>query len=153
MLAVGTTAPDFTLKDQSGNEVSLSGYRGTSPVVLVFYPFTFSGVCQGELCELRDNPGDYTRDGAQVIALSCDSRFAQAQWAEAEGFDFPVLSDFWPHGAVAKAYEAFNEDLGCANRVTYIIDAEGKIVSSFATGDLGTTRDKTEYAEALAKLG
>ncbi len=153
MLSAGTVAPDFALKDQSGNEVSLSGYRGTSPVVLIFYPFTFTGVCHGELCELRDNPGNYTRDGAQVIALSCDSRFAQAQWAESEGFDFPVLSDFWPHGAVAKSYEAFNEDLGCANRVTYVIDIDGKIVASFATGDLGTARVQSEYADALAKLG
>ena len=99
MTAVGDTAPDFTLKDQSGNDVTLSSLRGT-PVVIVFYPFTFTGVCEGELCEIRDDPGAFERAGAQVLAISCDTRHAQRVWAEQQGFTFPVLSDFWPHGEV-----------------------------------------------------
>jgi mycoredoxin-dependent peroxiredoxin len=149
---VGDKAPDFTLKDQHGNEVTLSSFRGTDNVVLVFYPFTFTGVCEGELCALRDDQSDFTAHNAQVLAISCDSRHAQKQWAEAQGFDFPVLSDFWPHGEVARAYGVFNEALGCANRATFVIDKEGKVVDTFASPNLGTPRDKAAYEAALARL-
>ena len=151
-LAPGAEAPDFTLKDQDGNDVTLSSFRGEQNVVLVFYPFTFTGVCQGELCSLRDNLSEYQSASAQVLALSCDSRHAQKKWAEEQGFTFPVLSDFWPHGAVARAYGVFNEQLGCANRATFVIDKQGKIVDVFESPNLGTPRDKAEYEAALAKL-
>ncbi len=152
-IQVGDDAPDFTLKDQAGTEVSLSSYRGEQNVVLVFYPFTFSGICTGELCELRDDPSTFTGAGAQVLAVSCNARHAQAAWAEQEGFDFPVLSDFWPHGEVAKAYGVFNDTLGCANRATFVIDKDGKVVATFATAELTTPRQHSEYEAALAKLG
>jgi peroxiredoxin len=151
--AVGQVAPPFTLKDSNGNEVSLADYRGKQNVVLVFYPFTFSGICQGELCEIRDDPSTFESSGAAVIAISCDARHAQAQWAQQQGFTFPILSDFWPHGEVAKAYGVFNETLGCANRATFVIDKEGVIVATFASANVGTPRAKEEYAAALAKLG
>ena len=148
----GQEAPDFTLKDQDGNEVTLSSFRGGRNVVIVFYPFTFTGVCQGELCSLRDDLSEFEAVKAQVLAVSCDSRHAQKQWAEQQGFTFPVLSDFWPHGAVAKAYGVFNEQLGCANRATFVIDPEGKVVDTFASDNLGTPRAREEYEAALAKL-
>ncbi len=151
-LAPGAEAPDFTLKDQGGNDVTLSSFRDKQNVVLVFYPFTFTGVCQGELCSLRDNLSEYQSASAQVLAISCDSRHAQKKWAEEQGFTFPVLSDFWPHGAVARAYGVFNEQLGCANRATFVIDKQGKIVDVFESPNLGTPRDKAEYDAALAKL-
>jgi peroxiredoxin len=151
-IAVGDDAPDFTLKDQEGNDVSLSAYQGNQNVVLVFYPFTFTGVCQGELCEIRDDPSAFAGADAQILALSCDTRHAQKQWAEQQGFGFPVLSDFWPHGAVAKAYGIFNEDLGCANRATFVIDKAGKVVDTFSSANLGTPRERAEYDAALAKL-
>ena len=149
---IGQEAPDFTLKDQDGNDVTLSSFRGDQSVVIVFYPFTFTGVCQGELCSLRDNLSDYQSASAQVLAISCDSRHAQKKWAEQQGFTFPVLSDFWPHGAVARAYGVFNEQLGCANRATFVIDKQGKIVDVFESPNLGTPRDKADYEAALAKL-
>ena len=149
---VGQAAPDFTLKDQAGNDVSLADYKGKQSVVLVFYPFTFTGVCQGELCEIRDDPSTFESADAAVLAISCDTRHAQAQWAEQQGFTFPVLSDFWPHGEVAKAYGVFNDALGCANRATFVIDKDGKVVDTFATDNLGTPREKARYEEALAKL-
>jgi peroxiredoxin (alkyl hydroperoxide reductase subunit C) len=151
-LATGTTAPDFTLKDHNGNEVTLSSFRGEQNVVLVFYPFTFSGVCQGELCSLRDDLSVYETAGARLLAISCDTRHAQKLWAEQQGFTFPLLSDFWPHGEVARAYDVFNEQLGCANRATYVIDKQGVIVDVFASPNLGTPREKAEYEAALAKL-
>ena len=152
-LAVGSTAPDFTLKDQDGNDVTLSSFRGKKNVVIVFYPFTFTGVCEGELCSLRDDLSDFETNAAQVVAISCDTRHAQAQWAKQQGFTFPVLSDFWPHGAVAQAYEVFNDALGCANRATFVIDQSGTIVDAFESPNLGTPRDKAAYEAALAKLG
>jgi peroxiredoxin len=145
-------APDFTLKDQTNTEVRLSSFRGDKAVALVFYPFTFTGVCQGELCELRDDNSKYEQAGMQVLAVSCDSRHAQAKWAEEQGFGFPVLSDFWPHGEVAKAYGVFNEALGCANRGTFIIDKDGKVVDSFATENLATPREAASYQAALDKI-
>jgi peroxiredoxin len=151
MAAVGDHAPDFTLKDQSGNDVTLAELRGT-PVVVVFYPFTFTGVCEGELCEIRDDPSAFEHAGAQVLAISCDSRHSQRIWAEQQGFTFRVLSDFWPHGAVARAYGVFNEDLGCANRATFVIDKDGMISSMFSSPNLGTPRAKAEYDAALAKV-
>jgi peroxiredoxin len=149
----GDEAPDFTLKDQDGNDVTLSDFRGTRAVVIVFYPFTFTGVCKGELCEIRDDPSTFSTDDVQVLAISCDSRHAQKLWAEQEGFRFPVLSDFWPHGEVAKHYGVFNEDLGCANRATFVIDKAGKVVDTFASASLGTPRERAEYEAALAKVG
>ena len=149
---IGQEAPDFTLKDQDGNEVSLASFRGNQNVVIVFYPFTFPGVCQGELCSLRDDLSEFDAVKAQVIAISCDTRHAQKQWATQQGFTFPVLSDFWPHGAVARAYGVFNEQLGCANRATFVIDTTGKVVDTFASENLGTPRERAEYEAALAKL-
>jgi peroxiredoxin len=151
MVAVGDSAPDFTLKDQNGDEVTLSALRG-KPVVIVFYPFTFTGVCEGELCEIRDNPGAFEHAGAQVLAISCDTRHAQKQWAGQQGFTFPVLSDFWPHGDTAKAYGVFNEALGCANRATFVLDSDGTVSSTFSSPDLGTPRAKAEYDAALAAV-
>jgi peroxiredoxin len=152
-VAVGDDAPDFTLKDQDGNDVTLSSFRGNDNVVLVFYPFTFTGVCEGELCALRDDRSDFSARNARVLAISCDSRHAQQQWAKQQGFDFPVLSDFWPHGAVAREYGVFNEALGCANRATFVIDKAGTVVDRFESPNLGTPRDKAAYDAALARLG
>ena len=151
-VTTGDEAPDFTLKDTEGGDVQLSSFRGERAVALVFYPFTFTGVCEGELCELRDDVAEFEAAGVQVLAVSCDTRFAQKQWADAKGWTFPVLSDFWPHGETARAYGVFNEDLGCAIRATFLIDRDGTVADTFSTDSLGTAREKARYAEALATL-
>jgi len=151
-LEPGTEAPDFTLKDQDANEVSLSSFRGDKAVALVFYPFSFSGICRGELCELRDDLSRYESADVQVLAVSCDSRQVQKAWADSEGYQFPVLSDHWPHGEVARAYGVFNEDVGCAMRATFLVDKDGTIVDSFESGGIGEAREGDRYQEALAKL-
>ena len=151
-LSIGDEAPDFELKDQDGGTVRLSSFRGEKAVAVVFYPFTFTGVCEGELCELRDDVGEYEAAGVQVLAISCDSPFAQKQWAEQKGWTFPVLSDFWPHGETARAYGVFDEALGCATRGTFLVDREGKVADMFASEGLGTPRDKGRYTEAVANL-
>ena len=149
---VGQPAPAFTLKDQDGAEVSLSDFAGDKAVALVFYPFTFTGICEGELCALRDDISTYEAAGVQVLAVSCDSKNSQKVWATQQGYTFPLLSDFWPHGATAQAYGVFNDALGCANRATFVIDKDGIVVDAFATDSLGTAREQERYAEALAKL-
>ena len=152
-IAVGTEAPDFELPGSTGDKVRLSSFRGEKNVALVFYPFTFTGVCRGELCELRDDLRSFEAAGVQVLALSCDSVHSQRRWAEEEGFSFPLLSDFWPHGETARAYGVFNEELGCAMRHTFVIDTSGTVVATFASADLRTPRQKEEYRSALAQLG
>ncbi len=151
-VAVGDTAPDFELPATTGDKITLSSYRGSSNVALVFYPFTFTGVCAGELCELRDDLARYEAAGVQVLAISCDTKFAQALWAKDQGYTFPVLSDFWPHGEVARAYGVFNDTVGCAMRGTFIIDKAGVVVDAFQTDTLGQAREKALYDSALAKL-
>ena len=151
-IEIGQAAPDFELKDQNGDLVKLSSFKGDKAVALVFYPFTFTGVCEGELCALRDDFSDFENAGVQVLAVSCDSRHAQRVWAEQKGYQFPVLSDFWPHGEVAKAYGVFNDALGCANRATFVIDKNGKVVDTFASGDLATPREPSSYKAALDKV-
>src|SRR3978361_1320570 len=151
MPAVRALAPDFPIKDNTGTDVTLSELRG-KPVVIVFYPFTFTGVCQGELCEIRDDPSTFESADAAVLAVSCDTRHAQAQWAEQQGFTFPVLSDFWPHGEVAKSYGVFNEKLRRAHRATFVIDKDGKVAASFESANLATPRSRDEYESALAQV-
>ena len=150
-LAVGDSAPDFTLKDQNGQDVALSEFRGRKNVVIVFYPFAFSGICTGELCEIRDNLGAFVGDDVQVLAVSCDHMFSQRAWADKEGYFFPLLSDFWPHGAVARSFGIFHERAGAALRGTFLIDREG-VVRWTLVNEIGTARDFTGYHEALAGL-
>jgi peroxiredoxin len=150
LIEIGQPAPDFTMKDQHGTEHTLS--EKTGPVLLVFYPFTFTGICEAELCRIRDDHSQFEAAGVEVIAASCDTAPAQKLWAEQQGWNFPVLSDFWPHGALAQAYGVFNEDRGCANRATVLIGADGTVVDTFATDSLGTPREAERYTEALAKL-
>jgi mycoredoxin-dependent peroxiredoxin len=148
-LPLGATAPDFILKDQNNQEVRLADFRGRRAVLLVFYPFAFTGTCQGELSQVRDNLGDFQNDGVQVLSVSVDTAYAHKVWAEREGYAFPLLSDFWPHGAVAQAYGVFNEKIGAANRGTFLIDKDGVITFAEMTGP-GEARDQNVWRKALA---
>jgi peroxiredoxin (alkyl hydroperoxide reductase subunit C) len=150
-IEVGATAPDFTLKDQNNQEVHLADLRGAKNVLLVFYPFTFTGTCQGELCEIQENLAQYQTDAAQVLAISVDSPYAHKVWAEREGFDFPLLADFWPHGAVARAYGVFNDQLGAANRGTVLVDRAGVVRFAELNGP-GQRRDQSAWTKALTDL-
>ena len=150
-IAIGQVAPDFELKDQTGTKVSLSSFKGKKNVVLVFIPFSFTGTCTGELCAIRDDISAFENDSVQVLAISCDSMHSQKIFAEQEGYKFPVLSDFWPHGAAATAYGVFNEDIGCAMRGTFIIDKAGIVRWSVVQG-LGDARNNGDYKSAIAAL-
>ena len=150
-LAVGSSAPDFALKDQNNQVVRLRDFHDRKAVLLVFYPLTFTGTCQGELTEIRDNLGRYANDEVQVVAVSVDSVYSHKIWSLQEGFEFPLLADFWPHGEVALRYEVFNETAGFANRGTFLIDRDG-VIRFAEEGGPGSARDQQAWQEAIATL-
>ena len=150
-LEVGTQAPDFTLKDANREDVTLSSFRGEKNVLLVFYPFAFSGICTGELCQVRDELAEYQNDDVQVIGVSVDTPFSLKAWAEKEGYTFPLLSDFWPHGATAQAYDVFNDKAGMAVRGTYLIDKQG-VIRFAEANQPGEARDQDQWKRALKAL-
>jgi peroxiredoxin len=148
---VGDQAPDFELKDQHGTPVRLSGFRGAKNVVLVFYPLAFSGVCSGELRAMRDDFPEVSGDDVELLTVSVDSGFSHRAWADAEHFNFALLSDFWPHGEVARSYGVFDENLGIATRGTFIIDKNG-VVRWKVVNPVPQAREIAEYQKALAAL-
>jgi peroxiredoxin len=150
-IEVGSRAPEFELKNQHGELVRLSDFHGRKNVVLVFYPFAFTGVCTGELHAIERELPRLQSGEAQVLVVSVDSPFSQRVFAEREALGFPMLSDFWPHGAVSTAYGVFDETKGCAVRGTFVIDKEGVVRWSVVNG-LPDARDEQEYLKVLATL-
>jgi peroxiredoxin len=148
---VGRSAPEFTLTNQYGESVSLAGFRGTRNVVLMFFPFAFTGICTGELCELRERQSDFDADDAEILSVSCDTPHTLKVYAKQEGLTHSLLSDFWPHGEVARAYGVFLPEKGFATRGTFVIDKEG-IVRWSVINAPGEARSADEYKAALAGL-
>jgi mycoredoxin-dependent peroxiredoxin len=148
---VGSEAPDFTLKDQNNQEVTLSSFRGERNVLLVFYPFAFSGICQGELCSVRDDLPSFQNDDVQILAISVDHAFTLKAWADAQGYEFPLLADFWPHGEVSQAYGVFNDKRGMALRGTFLVDKAG-IVRFSEVNQPGDRREQEGWKKAVAAL-
>ncbi|MQA32500.1 peroxiredoxin [Modestobacter roseus] len=149
-LSVGDVAPEFSLPDQDRQPVSLNGLRG-SPVLVVFYPFAFSGTCTGELCQLRDDLATYSAAGVRVVAISTDPVFSLKAFREKERLQFPLLSDFWPHGATAQAYGVFNERAGMALRGTFLVDADG-VVAFTEVNQPGDARAQSGWKDAVVRL-
>ncbi|MFF3753784.1 peroxiredoxin [Streptomyces sp. NPDC002018] len=164
-IEVGALAPDFALKDNHGRTVRLSDFRaagsaaedgadgadGGRNVVLVFYPFAFTGVCTGELSALRDELSSFVNEDTQLLAVSNDSIHTLRVFGEQEGLEYPLLSDFWPHGEVSRAYGVFDEEKGCALRGTFVIDKEGVVRWTVLNG-APDARDPGDYLKALAAL-
>ena len=148
---VGEQAPDFELKDQHGTPVRLSSFQGTKNVVIVFYPLAFSGVCSGEMSALRDDFPEIAREDVELLTVSVNSTFVLRTWADRDNFDFSLLSDFWPHGGVAKLYGVFDEDKGVATRGTFIIDKAG-VIRWKVVNPIPQARDIAEYKKVLADL-
>ena len=148
-LQVGDQAPDFALKDQNNQERTLSEFRGDRNVLVVFYPLAFSGICTGELDQLRDDLAEFT--DVQVLAVSVDSVYTLKAWSNQQGYNFPLLADFWPHGKVAQEYGVFNDHAGIANRGTFLVDTDGVIRFAEMNGP-GEPRDQTVWKQALAAL-
>ncbi len=148
---VGQEAPLFTLTNQYGEAVSLVDFRGSKNVLLMFYPFAFTGLCTNELCTIRDRYVDFVNDDTVVLSVSCDSMHSLKVFAAQEGLTHPMLSDFWPHGEVSRAYGAFLADKGFATRASFVIDKDGIVRWSVVNGP-GEGRSADDYAAALAAL-
>jgi peroxiredoxin len=147
----GERAPDLALENQHGQQVDLADFRGAKHVVLLFFPFAFTGVCTGELRAVQDALGTFQNADVQLLAVSCDSPHTLRVFADQEGFDFPLLSDFWPHGNASRGYGVFAEEKGCALRGTFVIDRSGVVRWTIVNG-LPDARDLHEYAKALEAL-
>jgi peroxiredoxin len=148
---VGDEAPDFELPDQDRRPVRLSSFRGHKNVVLVFYPLSFTAVCEGELCTIRDAIEDFSGDDVITLAVSTDSTAVHKRWADEQGYTFPLLADFWPHGAVAEQYGVLDERSGLALRGTFIVDKGGRVAYRVVNA-IPDARDAREYQRVLASL-
>jgi peroxiredoxin (alkyl hydroperoxide reductase subunit C) len=147
-LAVGALAPPFTLHSQNREEISLDGLKG-KPSMMVFMPYPHTPTCESEACEIRDNWASFETLGAKVVMITTHAIPTNRSWAEAQGFQFPILSDYWPHGEVSRAYETFDETFGYAKRTTYVLDAEGVIREVIASDQLREARPFADYLPAL----
>ena len=148
---VGDQAPDFELMDQDRSPVRLSSFRGSKNVVIVFYPLSFTRVCTGEMCEIRDSISDFDSDDVQTLAISVDSSPVHKRFAEEQGYTFPLLADFWPHGEVARRYGVLQEDIGLSLRGTFIVDKAGKVAYAVVNA-IPDARDLDEYRKVLQGL-
>lgn len=149
---IGDQAPDFELKDQTNQPVRLSDYRGKKHVVVVFYPLSFTGVCEGEMCQIRDSIETFRNDDVETLAISVDAPPTHARWAHEQGFEFPLLSDFWPHGEVASTYGVFDDAIGLALRGTFIVNKEGTVVYT-DRNPVPEARDQQAWKRALKAIG
>jgi peroxiredoxin len=150
-MQLGDLVPDFELSNQHGEKIKLSSYRGKKNVVIVFYPAAFTGTCTGELCALRDDLADFNNEKVELLAISCDTAFTLKAFAAQEKYDFNLLSDFWPHGEVCKAYDVFIPERGFATRGTFIVNKEGRLHWSIVTSP-AESRSIDDYKAALAAL-
>ena len=132
MIEAGTKAPDFTLPDQDGNEVSLGDFAG-SRLVIAFYPLDFSPVCSDQLSIYQEVIGEIEGRGASLVGISVDSPFCHAAFREKLGTTIPLLADFHPKGAVCDAYGALIGERGHANRSLVLVGPDGEVEWSFAT--------------------
>jgi peroxiredoxin (alkyl hydroperoxide reductase subunit C) len=148
-LQPGQEAPDFSLRDQHGRRTTLADFRGERSVVLVFYPFAFSGVCTGELRELTEQATRFEEAGAALLGVSCDPMFALRAYADRDEIPFPLLSDFWPHGEVAASYGVLDTERGCATRSTFVIDRAGRVRWQ-VHNPMGEARDVDAYLREVA---
>jgi peroxiredoxin len=145
---VGQEAPDFTLRDENGEEVTLSSLRGHN-VVLVFYPLAFSRICTKELKDISSVADQFEAANAEVFGISIDSPFVLKAFKRDEDLEAHLLSDFHPKGEVAKRYGAYIEEAGIATRATFVIDKNGNVAHKVVTHP-GEARDEQEYLDALA---
>ena len=152
-MQIGQTAPDFALPDQNKEPVRLADYRGKR-VVVAFHPFAFTGICEEELCAFRDDLEDFRNLGAEVLVISPDSPFVHKKLADEQGLGFRYLSDYWPHGEVARTYGVLNEAVGAPYRSTFVIDEKGEIRFADIQDSMpGEVRDVAAVRKALEQLG
>lgn len=147
-LEIGTPAPDFTMRRQTGKKVSLEDLKG-SKAMIVFVPYPFTRTCTAELCQLRDSLDAFKRSETRVVVVTTHATSTNAEWARKEGYEFDILADYWPHGEVSRLYDAFDETYGYSTRVTYFLDGAGIIRDVVSSDVLGEARDHESYETIL----
>ena len=140
-LQIGDQAPDFDLHVAHGERVRLSDFRGRSNVLLVFHPYAWTAVCTEEALDLQENLESFRSAETELVFVSCDTSAARQAWKESLGAEFTFASDFWSHGAAAKAYGVFDESSGASVRGTFLIDKEGVVIWSLVN-EVGVRRDE-----------
>lgn len=148
-IETGAEAPDFDLEVDGDERVRLSDFRDRRNVLLVFHPFAFTPVCEDEARDLQANLPSFEHAETDVVLVSCDSAPTRQAWKEALGLTFTLASDFWPHGAAARAYGVFDEATGAPVRGTFLIDKSGSVVWSLVH-DADTRRDELASAPLAA---
>jgi peroxiredoxin len=149
-LELDQPAPAFAARNQHGELLTSHSLRG-APAVIIFYPWAFSSICRSELAAVRDDHGQFAALEARVLAISCDAMYALRAYADAEGIGFDLLSDHWPHGAIAEAYGVFDEQAGCARRGTFVLDAAG-VIRWQQVNQINEPRDLAAVLAAAANL-
>ncbi|HVD86296.1 MAG TPA: redoxin domain-containing protein [Solirubrobacterales bacterium] len=150
MIAVGEQAPDFTLRDEDGEEVSLSDYRGRK-VMLVFYPADFSPVCSDQLSLYQEVKPQIAEKGVELVGISVDGGYAHKAFQEKLGIDTTLLSDFEPKGEVARAYGSYLDGVGIANRTLVLVDEDGKVAWTYESPNPGEFPGANVIFDALAE--
>jgi peroxiredoxin len=135
MIEAGSPAPEFTLRDQDGNKVSLADYRGRT-VVLVFYPADFSRVCTDQLSVYQEVLPQFEEAGTQLVGISVDGAFCHKAFQDHQGLTIPLLADFHPKGEVAKAYGVWSEQHGVAGRALVMVGPDGVVQWSYMSPPL-----------------
>ena len=146
----GQPAPGFAARNQHGELLALSGLRG-APAVIIFYPWAFSSICRDELAAVRDDHERFVALSTRVLAVSCDAMYTLRAYADAEGIPFDLLSDHWPHGAIARAYGVFDEQAGCARRGTFVVDSAG-LITWLQVNQVNERRELAAVLAAAANL-
>jgi peroxiredoxin len=154
MLQSGDKAPDFALRASDKSLVKLSEQRGKN-VVLLFFPFAFTGVCTKEMCQMRDSLADYEKLDAQILAVSVDSPYTLAKWKEEQGFNFPLLSDF--NKTASKKYDTLYKEFGMgmkgvAKRSAFVIDKQGVVRYAEVLENAGEIPDFNAVKQTLQSM-
>ena len=152
MIEPGTPAPDFTLRDQDGNPVSLSDFEGRK-LVLVFYPLDFSPGCTNQLSIYQEVVGEIEAQGASLVGVSVDSAFCHKAFREHLNLTIRLLADFHPKGEMSRAYGAYRDDRGANNRSLVLVDGDGTVRWSYASPSTKEIPGANMIFDALAEGG
>jgi peroxiredoxin len=148
-ISTGDRAPDFDLEETHERRVRLTDYLGRSNVLLVFHPFAFTAVCEEEARDLQENLASFRNANTEIVFVSCDSSAARQAWKKQLGAEYTFASDFWSHGAAARAYGVFNEANGSPVRGTFLIDSDGTVIWSLVKESERRTEMVPESLETL----
>ncbi len=149
MIAAGSPAPDFTLRDQDGEDVSLADFKGRK-VLLVFYPMDFSPVCSDQLSIYQEVKPEFAEKGVEIVGISVDSPYAHKAFQEKLGIDTTLLADFEPKGAVSQAYGSYLDGLGFSNRTLVLVDEDGTVAWAYESPSPGEFPGANLIFDALA---